>query len=72
LVLQPRDDGAYILSKVKKELIVNRNALTLQPSIDGFYALFKVKETKIVNWNAYRLEGNRAKGQGVIFGGSRK
>ena len=52
LVLQPREDGAYMLSKVKKELIVNRNALTLQPSIDGVYALFKVKETKIVNRNA--------------------
>lgn len=71
LVLQPREDGAYILSKVKKELIVNRNALTLQPSIDGFYALFKVKETKIVNRNAYPLEGSRAKGQGGIIGEKR-
>ena len=71
LVLQPRDDGAYLLSKVKKELIVNRNALTLQPSIDGFYALFKVKETKIVNRNAYILEGSRTKGRGGIIGENR-
>jgi hypothetical protein len=71
LVLQPRDDGAYILSKVKKELIVNRNALTLQPSIDGFYALFKVNEAKIVNRNAYPLEGSRTMGQGGIIGEKR-
>jgi hypothetical protein len=71
LVLQPRDDGAYILSKVKKELIVNRNALTLQPSIDGFYALLRVKEAKIVNRNAYPLQGSRTKGQGGIIGENR-
>ena len=51
LLLQPREDGAYILSKVKKEMIVNRNALSLQSSIDGIYALFKMKEKKIVNRN---------------------
>jgi hypothetical protein len=52
LLLQPREDGAYMLSKVKKEMIVNRNALSLQSSIDGVYALFKVNEKKIVNRNA--------------------
>jgi len=52
LLLQPREDGAYMLSKVKKNLIVNRNALSLQPSVDGTYVLFKVKEKKIVNRNA--------------------
>ena len=52
LLLQPREDGAYMLSKVKKEMIVNRNALSLQSSIDGVYALFKMKEKKIVNRNA--------------------
>jgi len=57
LVLQPRDDGAYMLSKVKKNMIVNRNALTLQPSIDGIYTLFKEKEKKIVNRNALLSPG---------------
>ena len=57
LLLQPRDDGAYMLSKVKKEMIVNRNALSLQPSIDGAYMLFKVKKRKIVNRNALMSEG---------------
>ena len=52
LLLQPREDGAYMLSKVKKEMIVNRNALSLQFSIDGIYTLFKMKEKKIVNRNA--------------------
>lgn len=52
LLLQPREDGVYTLSKIKKNMIVNRNALSLQPSIDGAYALFKVKEKKIVNRNA--------------------
>lgn len=52
LLLQPRKDGAYMLSKVKKKWIVNRNALSLQPSIDGVYALFKLKGEKIVNRNA--------------------
>ena len=52
LLLQPREDGVYTLSKIKKNMIVNRNALSLQPSIDGVYALFKVKEKKIVNRNA--------------------
>ena len=52
LLLQPREDGGYMLMKVKKNMIVNRNALSLQPSIDGAYALFKVKEKKIVNRNA--------------------
>ena len=51
LLLQPREDGSYTLSKVKKDMIVNRNALSLQPSVDGAYALFKVKKTKIVNRN---------------------
>jgi len=57
LLLQPREDGVYTLSRVKKNLIVNRNALTLQPSIDGVYALFKVKREKIVNRNALLLQG---------------
>ena len=52
IVLQPREDGAYLLSKVKKNMIVNRNTLSLQPSIYGAYALFKVKKQKIVNRNA--------------------
>jgi len=52
IVLQPREDGVYTLSKVKKNMIVNRNALSLQPSIDGAYVLFKVKKQKIVNRNA--------------------
>lgn len=56
LLLQPREDGVYTLSKVKKNLIVNRNALSLQPSIDGVYALFKVKREKIVNRNALLLQ----------------
>lgn len=29
LVFQPQDDGTYMLSKVKKNIIVNRNALAL-------------------------------------------
>lgn len=52
LLLQPREDGVYTLSKVKKNMIVNRNALSLQPSTNGAYALFKVKRRKIVNRNA--------------------
>ena len=52
LILQPRRDGAYLLSRVKKNMIVNRNALSLQPSVDGVYALFKLKKQKIVNRNA--------------------
>jgi hypothetical protein len=52
LVLQPRGDGAYLLSRVKKNMIVNRNELSLQPSVDGGYALFKLKKQKIVNRNA--------------------
>ena len=56
LLLQPREDGVYTLSKIKKNMIVNRNALSLQPSIDGAYALFKVKEKKIVNRNALMAE----------------
>lgn len=52
LVLQPRDDGAYLLSKVKKNMIVNRNALSLQPSTGVAYALLKIKTQKIVNRNA--------------------
>jgi hypothetical protein len=43
---------ALILSRVKKNMIVNRNALSLQPSVDGVYALFKLKKQKIVNRNA--------------------
>ena len=35
LVLQTRRDGEYLLSRVKKNMIVNRNALSLQPSVDG-------------------------------------
>jgi endogenous inhibitor of DNA gyrase (YacG/DUF329 family) len=46
LLLQPREDGIYTLSKIKKNMIVNRNALSLQPSIDGAYALFKGKREK--------------------------
>lgn len=57
LVLQPREDGAYLLSRVKKNMIVNRNALSLQPSVDGVYALFKVKRQKIVNRNAFMAGG---------------
>jgi hypothetical protein len=57
LLLQPREDGVYTLSKVKKNLIVNRNALSLQPSTNGVYALFKVKREKIVNRNALLLQG---------------
>ena len=57
LLLQPREDGVYTLSRVKKNLIVNRNALSLQPSIDGAYALFKVKREKIVNRNALLFQG---------------
>jgi hypothetical protein len=57
LLLQPREDGAYMLSKIKKKLIVNRNALSLQPSVDGAYLLFKVKEKKIVNRNALMTGG---------------
>jgi hypothetical protein len=57
LLLQPREDGGYTLSKIKKNMIVNRNALSLQPSIDGAYALFKVKERKIVNRNALMAQG---------------
>ena len=56
LLLQPREDGLYTLSKVKKNMIVNRNALSLQPSRDGSYALFKLKERKIVNRNALMAE----------------
>lgn len=52
LLLQPREDGVYTLSKVKKNMIVNRNALSLQPSTNGAFALFKVKGRKIVNRNA--------------------
>lgn len=60
LLLQPREDGAYMLSKIKKKLIVNRNALSLQPSVDGTYMLFKVKGKKIVNRNALMMgEQNR-------------
>jgi hypothetical protein len=51
LLLQPKD-GVYTLLRIKKNMIVNRNALSLQPSRDGIYALFKVKEKKIVNRNA--------------------
>ena len=56
ILLQPREDGVYTLSKVKKNMIVNRNALSLQPSIDGAYALFRVKSKKIVNRNALVAE----------------
>lgn len=56
LLLQPREDGVYTLSRVKKNLIVNRNALSLQPSTNGVYALFKVKRGKIVNRNALITE----------------
>lgn len=57
LLLQPRGDGAYLLSKVKKNMIVNRNALSLRPSTDGMYALFRVKKQKIVNRNALMAGG---------------
>jgi hypothetical protein len=56
LLLQPREDGVYTLSKVKKNMIVNRNALSLQSSIDGAYALFNVKSKKIVNRNTLVAE----------------
>jgi endogenous inhibitor of DNA gyrase (YacG/DUF329 family) len=56
LLLQPKEDGVYTLSRIKKNMIVNRNALSLQPSIDGSYALFKVKGRKIVNRNALMAE----------------
>ena len=56
LLLQPREDGVYTLSKIKKNMIVNRNALSLQSSIDGAYALFKVKSKKIVNRNTLVAE----------------
>lgn len=56
LLLQPREDGVYTLSKVKKNMIVNRNALSLQPSTNGAYALFKVKRRKIVNRNTLVVE----------------
>ena len=56
LLFQPREDGIYTLSRIKKNMIVNRNALSLQPSIDGTYALFKVKGRKIVNRNALMAE----------------
>jgi len=51
LLFQPREDGVYTLSRIKKNMIVNRNALSLQSSIDGAYALFNVKSKKIVNRN---------------------
>lgn len=57
LVLQPRGNGVYLLSKVKKNMIVNRNALSLQPSTGLSYALLKVKKQKIVNRNALPLAG---------------
>lgn len=54
LVFQPQDDGAYMLSKVKKNIIVNRNALTTQTDrTRGFYTLLKIKVPNIVNRNAY-------------------
>jgi len=56
LLLQPREDGVYTLSRIKKNMIVNRNALTLQPSRDGAYALFKIKGRKIVNRNTLMVE----------------
>jgi hypothetical protein len=54
LVFQPQDDGVYMLSKVKKNIIVNRNALTPQrASTAAVYALLKVTIPKIVNRNAF-------------------
>ncbi|MGH7239382.1 MAG: hypothetical protein ACREHG_04860 [Candidatus Saccharimonadales bacterium] len=54
LVFQPRDDGAYMLSKVKKEIVVNRNALASQMVSNRVdYALIKVIIPKIVNRNAF-------------------
>ena len=35
LLLQPREDGAYTLSKIKKNMIVKRNALMRQSSNNG-------------------------------------
>ena len=46
------EGGLYTLSKVKKNMIVNRNALSLQRSTNGTFALIKVKRAKIVNRNA--------------------
>jgi hypothetical protein len=57
LLLQPREDGSYLLARVKKKLIVNRNALSIQPSIDGVYAILKIKDRKIVNRNALLSSG---------------
>ena len=54
LVFQPQDDGAYMLSKVKKNIIVNRNALTPQMARSrGVYTLLKIQVPNIVNRNAY-------------------
>jgi hypothetical protein len=49
-------NGVYTLSRIKKNMIVNRNSLSLQPGRDGIYALLKVKEKKIVNRNALVVE----------------
>ncbi len=57
LLLQPKEDGSYMLSKVTKKMIVNRNALSLQPSRHGSYALLKVKPEMIVNRNALTSAG---------------
>jgi hypothetical protein len=56
LLFQPRENGVYTLSRIKKNMIVNRNALSLQPSRDVAYALFKVKGKKIVNRNTLMAE----------------
>jgi len=51
LLIQPRDDGAYNLIRVKKNIIVNRNALSIQFRTDGAYTLYGIKHEKIVNRN---------------------
>jgi len=54
LVFQSQDDGAYMLSRVKKKIFVNRNMLTPQSDrVIGIYTLLKIKVPNIVNRNAY-------------------
>jgi hypothetical protein len=51
LLIQPRDDGAYNLIRVKKNIIVNRNTLSIQSRFDVAYTLYGIKHEKIVNRN---------------------
>lgn len=57
LLLQPREDGSYVLAKAIKEMIVNRNALSVQPAEGSTYALLGLEEGKIVNRNALMASG---------------